>query len=172
MKRKIFLGISLVGAILGFIGCGDDEGGDFKKGRQVYMSGDVAFTIIFPESQDTIFYKDTTSGFTTWIQDNKLHLQNITIEKDSVVVKEEKHGISLEVSFKDTYLREEIDGVRELGCSGEATIELDSVKTALKFSPVTGHIKKGHTIYLYSELLPGETKPYLVMRSKGVRINE
>lgn len=172
MKRKIFLGLSLVLATLGFIGCGHDEGGDFKKGRQVYMSGDVAFTIIFPESQDTIFYKDTTSGFTTWIQDNKLHLQRITVEKDSVVVKEEKHGISLEVSFKDTYLREEIDGVRELGCSGEATIELDSVKTTLKFSPVTGHIEKGHTIYLYSELLPGETKPYLVMRSKGIRINE
>lgn len=178
MRRSVFGKILLMLLLvigITFISCEDDkQNNDFKKGREVYMSNDVTFHIVFPETQDTILYKDITSGFTVWVQNNKLSLQKISIKGDSVTYTNDtvKHAMSLDVSFKDAYIYAEAEGKREVGCGGEAILRLDSIETSLKFSPLTGYLEGDKSIILFSEMLPEDTKPYLVMRSKGVRIHE
>lgn len=156
-----------------FVSCGEDEGFDFSKGRKVYMSGNVAFQIIFPETRDTVSYRDSTSGFTSWIQNDALYLRDVSVKDDSLTFHDRKYYLSFDVSFTDTYLREAIGGVRELGCGGEAKIALDTLKagkmTPLKVSPITGFVDE-NTIQLFSGLLPEEEQPYIVMRSAGKRI--
>ncbi len=155
--------------------CGDDNGSDFRKGREIFMSENVAFQIIFPSTQDTILYRDTLSGFTTWVQDDSLHLSELSILYDSLNYQGKKHYLSLNMSFSKTYIHEVATGIRELSCSGEAailfdTLKVDKNKTSLKVSPITGSIEN-QTIQLFSALLPDETQPYIVMRSTGKRIN-
>lgn len=169
------LSVILLAFVIVFVSCGDDEGYDFNKGREIYMSNNVAFLIIFPKTQDTIFYRDTTSGFTTWVQNDSLYLRDISIKDDSLTFHDKKYYISFDLSFTHTNLGKVINGVRELGCSGKAEIMFDTlrvgrVKTPLKVSTITGSVDDNE-VELFGGLLPEEEQPYVVMRSIGKRIH-
>lgn len=178
MRKKMYTFAAVCFSIalaINFISCDNEESNDFNKGREIFISNNVALNIIFPETNDTILYRDTTSGFTGWVKDGKLNFTKIDIRKDSISFKDKKHFISLNVTFHDATLSKEVDGIREFNCQGDAVLYLDTLrnsakKTQLIVSPLSGNIKNDN-LNLYSGFLHEEQQPYLTIRSKAKKIN-
>ena len=152
--------LGLMSAAMAFSGCSEGEDASWKDNREVFMSGNVMFHIIFPETRDTILLQDRSSGFTTWIQDDSLYLRDLHIAHDTVVRDGVKNFVTLDVSFTGSALRTAGGGLREVECTGSAVLFLP---------PISGKVES-NIMTLSTGFLPEETRPYWVMECDSERI--
>ena len=178
MKKDKMPRLGLLGwvfAAMAFAGCSEVEDTSWKDGREVFMSGNVMFRIIFPETRDTILLQDRSSGFTTWIQDDSLYLRDLHIAHDTVVIDDVKNFVTLDVAFTSSTLRTVAEGLREVECTGEASVaygtdQKNRTDAALLLPALSGTVE-GNTMILSNGFQPQETRPYLVMECESKRIS-
>ena len=166
--------LGLMSAAMAFSGCSEGEDASWKDNREVFMSGNVMFHIIFPETRDTILLQDRSSGFTTWIQDDSLYLRDLHIAHDTVVRDGVKNFVTLDVSFTGSALRAAGGGLREVECTGEASVaygtdQAHRTDAVLFLPPLSGKVES-NIMTLSNGFLPEETRPYLVMECESERI--
>lgn len=157
---------------LGLTGCEESNNG--LQDREIYIGNDVTYQLVFPAQADTVVYRDSTSGFTAWVEDGRLNLRDVDIVHDSIMHHGVKHYFSMKLSFRDTYVEEEAGGVREIGTRADGTLMWstqanDTERVPLEATDASGRIE-GSKLRLYSTFEPGRENPYVVIRTVCERI--
>lgn len=171
MNKKVLftiLSVTLTLSVFVLGGCNDNKEDDYKRNREVYMSNNVNLKIVFPLENDSILYKDSTSGFGTYIKSGELGIPNFT--PDSVVFQGQKKKMKMEFSIKNFNIYETTNGTRNLSFDGEATLYLNGEMTPLVLMPVDGFIKGNDLIYSSINNFFEKEKPYINISFKGTRI--
>ena len=171
MNKKVpftILSAILILSIFVLSGCNDNKEDDYRKGREVYMSNNVNLKIVFPIENDSILYKDSTSGFGTYIKSGEFGIPSSI--SDSIVFKEEEMKMKIEFSIKDFNIYEVANGIRNLRFDGNATLYLNENMIPLIFTPVNGSINGNKLVYSSVNTTLEKEKPYINISFQGTRI--
>lgn len=176
--KKMLLVLAVFTAVV-YVSCKDDNTSNFKAGREVFMSNDVRFQIIFPDAGDTLFYKDSLTGFSVILKEGTMAFYPNTFE-DTLTFRKEKKEIKLVYEPKNFYILDAgSDGTRHLGFEGEAVLYMKKYREPimntipLQVIPVVGTIKKDVlNLWEADSSLTSGKQPFLNLRYKGKLISD